>query len=130
MTTTLDDTRYRIRVSVQTEFLPEQSDVQSQRWVYAYHVTIRNEGERSAKLLTRHWIITDGEERIQEVHGEGVIGEQPNIGPGESFEYTSGTVLETSVGSMRGSYQMLAEDGTCFDASIPAFTLAPPHALH
>lgn len=130
MTTTLDDTRYRIRVSVQTEFLPEQSDVQSQRWVYAYHVTIRNEGDLAARLLTRHWIITDGDERTQEVHGEGVVGEQPNIGPGESFEYTSGTVLETSVGSMRGSYQMLAEDGTCFDASIPAFTLAPPHALH
>ena len=130
MNTTLDDTRYRIRVSVQTEFLPEQSDAQSQRWVYAYHVTISNEGDQAARLLTRHWIITDGDERTQEVHGEGVVGEQPNIGPGERFEYTSGTVLETSVGSMRGSYQMLAEDGTCFDATIPPFTLAPPHALH
>ncbi|MCK5873262.1 MAG: Co2+/Mg2+ efflux protein ApaG [Alcanivoracaceae bacterium] len=125
-----DDSRYRIRVAVETEFLPEQSDPESQRWVFAYHVTIRNEGEQSAKLLTRHWIITDGEERIQEVHGEGVIGEQPNLAPGQAFEYTSGCVLETRVGSMYGSYQMLAEDGTCFDADIPAFTLAPPHTLH
>lgn len=130
MDSNLNDSRYRIAVSVQSEFLPEQSDAQAQRWVYAYHVTIRNEGDQAARLLTRHWIITDGDERTQEVHGEGVVGEQPSIGPGESFEYTSGTVLETSVGSMRGSYQMLAEDGTCFDASIPAFTLAPPYALH
>lgn len=130
MDSNLNDSRYRIAVSVQSEFLPEQSDAQAQRWVYAYHVTIRNDGDQAARLLTRHWIITDGDERTQEVHGEGVVGEQPSIGPGESFEYTSGTVLETSVGSMRGSYQMLAEDGTCFDASIPAFTLAPPHALH
>ncbi|MFN3712515.1 MAG: Co2+/Mg2+ efflux protein ApaG [Alcanivoracaceae bacterium] len=125
-----DDPRYHIRVFVESEFLPEQSDPPSRRWVFAYHVTIRNEGQLAAKLLTRHWVITDGEERVQEVHGEGVIGEQPNLAPGQSFEYTSGCVLESRVGSMHGSYQMLAEDGHCFDAGIPAFTLAPPHSLH
>ncbi|MCC1496631.1 Co2+/Mg2+ efflux protein ApaG [Alcanivorax sp. 1008] len=125
-----DDPRYHVRVFVQTEYLPEQSDPEGHRWVFAYHITIRNEGEQAAKLLTRHWVITDGDERVQEVHGEGVIGEQPNLAPGQIFEYTSGCVLETSVGSMHGSYQMLAEDGHCFNADIPAFTLAPPHSLH
>ena len=124
------DPRYQVRVSVESEYLSEQSDARANRWVFAYHVTIRNEGELPAQLLTRHWVITDGEERTQEVHGEGVIGEQPRIAPGQEFRYTSGAVLETRVGSMHGSYQMLAEDGTCFDASIPAFTLAPPQALH
>ena len=125
-----DDPRYHIRVVVETEFLPEQSDPAARRWVFAYHISIHNDGLLGAKLLTRHWIITDGDERIQEVHGEGVIGEQPTLAPGQSFEYTSGCVLETRVGSMHGSYQMLAEDGSCFDAQIPAFTLAPPHSLH
>lgn len=125
-----DDTHYDIRVSVRSEYLPEQSDADSNRWVFAYHVTIRNEGDQPAKLLTRHWVITDAEERTQEVHGEGVIGEQPSISPGEEFRYSSGAVLETSVGTMHGSYQMLAEDGTCFDAEIPPFTLAPPNTIH
>lgn len=124
------DNHYRIHVSVESEFLPEQSDEQNERWVYAYHISIRNDGDMPARLLTRHWIITDGEERTQEVHGEGVVGEQPNIAPGETYEYTSGVVLETAIGSMHGGYQMLAEDGTCFDATIPPFTLAPPLALH
>ncbi len=124
------DPRYQINVRVESEYLSDQSDAEANRWVFAYHVTIRNEGDQPAQLLTRHWVITDGEERTQEVHGEGVIGEQPRIAPGQEFRYTSGAVLETRVGSMHGSYQMLAEDGTCFDASIPAFTLAPPHALH
>lgn len=130
MTTPSETSDHRIQVEVQSEFLADQSDANANRWVFAYHVTIRNQGEQSAQLLTRHWVITDGDERIQEVHGEGVIGEQPRIAPGQAFSYTSGAVLETRVGSMQGSYQMLAEDGTCFDASIPAFTLAPPHALH
>lgn len=125
-----NDTRYNINISVQSEYLPEQSDTDSNRWVFAYHVTIRNEGEQPAKLLTRHWVITDAEERTQEVHGEGVIGEQPRIEPGQEYRYTSGAVLETSVGTMHGSYQMLAEDGTCFDAEIPPFTLAPPNTIH
>ena len=122
--------RHNIQVSVETEFLADQSDVDNQRWVFAYHITIRNEGTVSARLLTRHWVITDGEERVQEVHGEGVIGEQPHIAPGQAFSYTSGAILETEVGSMRGSYQMIAEDGTHFDAKVPMFTLAVPHALH
>jgi len=122
--------RHNIQVSVETEFLADQSDVDNQRWVFAYHITIRNEGTVSARLLTRHWVITDGEERVQEVHGEGVIGEQPHIAPGQAFSYTSGAILETEVGSMRGSYQMIGEDGTHFDAQVPMFTLAVPHALH
>ncbi|MAC13330.1 MAG: Co2+/Mg2+ efflux protein ApaG [Alcanivorax sp.] len=122
--------RHNIQVSVDTEFLADQSDPDSLRWVFAYHITIRNEGTVSARLLTRHWVITDGEERVQEVHGEGVIGEQPHIAPGQAFSYTSGAILETEVGSMRGSYQMIAEDGTHFDAKVPMFTLAVPHALH
>ncbi|ERP91881.1 MAG: Co2+/Mg2+ efflux protein ApaG [Alcanivoracaceae bacterium] len=124
------DPRHQIRVTVETEYLADQSDAASQRWVFAYHITILNEGTVSARLLTRHWVITDGEERVQEVHGEGVIGEQPHLAPGQSFRYTSGAVLETEVGSMRGSYQMIGEDGIHFDADIPAFTLAVPHALH
>ncbi len=122
--------RHNIQVSVDTEFLADQSDPDSLRWVFAYHITIRNEGSVSARLLTRHWVITDGEERVQEVHGEGVIGEQPHIAPGQTFSYTSGAILETEVGSMRGSYQMISEDGTHFDAHVPMFTLAVPHALH
>ena len=122
--------RHNIQVSVETEFLADQSDPDNQRWVFAYHITIRNEGTVSARLLTRHWVITDGEDRVQEVHGEGVIGEQPHIAPGQEFSYTSGAILETEVGSMRGSYQMIGEDGTHFDAEIPMFTLAVPHALH
>lgn len=130
MSTEHEDPRYRISISVESEYLADQSDIESHRWVFAYHVSIHNGGDVSARLLTRHWVITDGEERVQEVHGEGVIGEQPSIAPGQTYEYTSGAVLETSVGSMHGSYQMLAEDGTCFDANIPAFTLAPPNTLH
>lgn len=122
--------RYRIRVAVETEFLAEQSDASARRWVFAYHISIHNEGHTAAKLLTRHWVITDGEERVQEVHGEGVIGEQPLITPGTCFEYSNGVVLDTPVGSMHGSYQMIGEDGTFFDATIPAFSLAPPHTLH
>ncbi|ASK33012.1 Co2+/Mg2+ efflux protein ApaG [Alloalcanivorax mobilis] len=130
MTLAVDNDRYRIQVQVTAEYLPEQSDEGNKRWVFAYHIRILNQGEITARLLTRHWVITDGEERVREVHGEGVIGEQPSIAPGQEFEYSSGAILETEVGSMRGSYQMLAEDGTCFDADIPAFTLAVPRALH
>jgi len=122
--------RHNIQGSVETEFLADQSDPDNQRWVFAYHITIRNAGTVSARLLTRHWVITDGEERVQEVHGEGVIGEQPHIAPGQAFSYTSGAILETEVGTMQGRYQMIAEDGTCFDAEVPAFTLAVPRALH
>lgn len=126
----VDDERYRIRVSVEAEFLPEQSDEERHRWVFAYHIRILNQGVTTARLLTRHWVITDGEQRVREVHGEGVVGEQPSIAPGQEYQYSSGAILETEVGSMQGSYQMLSEDGTCFDATVPAFTLAVPRALH
>ena len=128
--TAVDDSAYRIQVYVETEYLAEQSDEDNQRWVFAYHIRIHNQGKQTARLLTRHWVITDGDERTREVHGEGVLGNQPSIAPGQTFRYSSGTVLETEVGTMHGSFQMLAEDGTCFDADIPAFTLAVPRALH
>ena len=121
---------YDIKVNVKTTYIPEQSDPDTDRYVFAYTITIHNEGSIAAKLLTRHWIINDANGNVQEVHGEGVVGEQPYLSPGESFQYTSGTVIETPVGSMEGSYQMLAEDGTPFDAQIPAFTLSLPNKLH
>ena len=125
-----DNKPYDVKVNVKTTYIPEQSDPDADRYVFAYTITIHNEGTVAAKLLTRHWIINDANGNVQEVHGEGVVGEQPYLRPGESFQYTSGTVIETPVGSMHGSYQMLAEDGTPFDAQIPAFTLSLPHKLH
>ena len=119
-----------IEVDVETSYLEEQSSPDMNRYVFSYTITIRNEGSFPAKLLTRHWIINDANGNVQEVHGEGVVGEQPYLKPGESFQYTSGTVIETPVGSMEGSYQMLSEDGTPFDADIPAFTLSLPNKLH
>jgi ApaG protein len=119
-----------IRVQVATRFLVEQSQPTQNRFVFSYTVTIRNRGAVPAKLLSRHWIITDGNGKIQEVRGDGVVGEQPRVRPGEDYQYTSGAVLETAVGTMRGSYQMLSEDGTRFDASIPEFTLSVPRTLH
>jgi ApaG protein len=98
--------------------------------VFSYTITISNTGKLAAKLLTRHWVITDANGEVQEVHGEGVVGEQPYLRPGESFEYTSGTVMDTPVGSMEGSYQMVTDDGSAFDARIPVFTLSMPNALH
>ena len=119
-----------IRVQVRSEYLPEPSNPSEKRYVFAYHIRISNEGRRSAKLLTRHWIITDAETHVQEVRGDGVIGEQPLLAPGEFFEYTSGTVLETAVGSMHGSYGMIDEAGDRFETPIPAFTLAIPRVLN
>lgn len=119
-----------IQVDVKTTYIEEQSAPDQNRYVFAYTITIRNEGDSTAKLLTRHWIISDANGNVQEVHGEGVVGEQPYIKPGSSFQYTSGTVIETPVGSMRGSYQMLSDEGEAFDAPIPAFTLSPPNTLH
>jgi ApaG protein len=122
--------RYEVSVSSQTQYVPEQSDEQSSRYVFAYTITIRNVGSVPAQLISRHWIITDARSQVQEVRGLGVVGAQPLLKPGESFEYTSGTAIATSVGTMRGSYQMVAEDGTRFDASIPEFTLSVPRVLH
>ncbi|HJU38452.1 MAG TPA: Co2+/Mg2+ efflux protein ApaG [Tahibacter sp.] len=121
---------YDIEVSVATRFLDEQSRPADNRYVFAYTIRIRNLGEVSAQLLSRHWIITDGNGKVQEVTGDGVVGEQPLMRPGEDYEYTSGAVLETSVGTMRGSYRMVAGDGTLFEAAIPQFTLSIPRTLH
>jgi ApaG protein len=122
--------RHRISIDVETTYLDDQSEPGEQRYVFAYTITIRNEGEIPAKLLTRHWIITDANGRVQEVRGDGVVGEQPYLKPGQGFRYSSGAVLETPVGTMQGSYQMIADDGAQFDAPIPAFRLAKPGMLH
>ena len=122
--------QHEIQVEVETAYLEEQSEPAEQRFVFAYTITLRNSGKVPAKLLTRHWIITDANGRIQEVRGEGVVGEQPHLKPGQGFRYSSGAVLETPVGSMQGSYQMLADDGARFDAPIPVFRLAKPGTLH
>jgi ApaG protein len=119
-----------IAVSVHSEFLDEQSKPLDNRYVFAYTVTIHNRGTVPARLLSRHWVITDGNGDVREVRGEGVVGEQPVVSPGQGYEYTSGAVLETAVGTMQGSYQMLAEDGTRFDAAIPSFVLSIPRTLH
>lgn len=122
--------QYDIQVVVVTRFIDDQSAPHENRYVFAYTITIRNTGQVPARLLTRHWIITDGNGKVQEVHGDGVIGEQPWMRPGENFQYTSGAVLETAVGTMQGSYQMLADDGMHFDAPISVFTLSIPRTLH
>jgi ApaG protein len=121
---------HRITVDVDTQYLEDQSEPGERRFVFAYTITIRNRGAVPARLLTRHWIITDANGKVQEVRGEGVVGEQPHLMPGQGFRYTSGAVLETPVGSMHGSYQMLADNGVRFDAEIPAFTLAIPGTIH
>ena len=122
--------KYEIRINAQPQFVAEQSDPAANRYVFAYTIRIENVGTVAAQLISRHWIITDGDSRVQEVRGLGVIGEQPLLQPGESFEYTSGCQLETPVGTMRGSYQMTADDGTQFEAPIPEFTLSIPRVLH
>lgn len=122
--------KYHISVSVNTAYLADQSDPSADRYVFAYTVTIANTGTVAAQLISRHWIITDADNVTQEVRGLGVVGEQPLLRPGESFEYTSGTAMATPVGSMRGSYQMVAEDGNKFDAEIPSFMLSMPRVLH
>ena len=119
-----------IRVSVQTGYLPDQSSPKESRYAFRYTVTIANEGEETARLRSRHWIITDGNAKVEEVKGPGVVGYQPTLKPGEAFEYTSGCVLETPFGVMRGTYQMERPDGRSFDARIADFTLAVPHLLN
>jgi ApaG protein len=121
---------YSVKVAAKCSYLEEQSMPEQSRYVFTYTITIRNVGALPAKLLTRHWIITDSNGKIEEVRGEGVVGEQPYLRPGEGFQYTSGAVIETPVGSMRGSYQMQADDGVDFDAEIPTFTLSVPRTLH
>ncbi len=126
----MEDTRYRIQVSVQVRYLADQSDEADNRHVFAYTITLTNEGEHAVQLLSRHWIIHDANSHVQEVKGKGVVGEQPVIRPGQSFEYTSGTVLATQVGTMSGSYQMQVVDGGEFSVPIPQFVLSVPRVLH
>ena len=122
--------RYEISVSAAVQYLPDQSDEKSGRYVFAYTINIRNTGNATAQLISRHWVITDSQGLVQEVRGLGVVGAQPVLQPGEHHEYTSGTAIATPVGTMRGSYQMVAEDGTRFEAPIPEFTLSVPRVLH
>lgn len=122
--------KYRIEIIPTPQFIPEQSDPDDNRYVFAYTIAIRNVGSVPAQLVSRHWIITDGNNEVQEVRGLGVVGQQPLLRPGESYRYTSGSALTTAIGTMKGSYQMVAEDGTHFDAEIPEFVLAIPRALH
>ena len=126
----MSNTDYQFDIEVATRFLDDQSVPEEGRYVFAYTVHIRNDGKVPARLLGRRWLITDGNGKEQEVVGEGVVGEQPWLRPGEGFEYTSGAVLETDIGTMRGSYDVLADDGTRFAAPIPPFTLAIPRTLH
>ena len=122
--------KYDFSITVRPQFLPEHSNPDEEQFVFAYTVTIRNTGEATAQLVSRHWIITDGNNRIEEVKGDGVVGEQPVLQPGEAYEYTSGCPLPTPFGSMKGSYLFVAEDGTRFEAAIPEFVLSTPRTLH
>ena len=124
------DKKHDISVTSRTAFIPDRSDLESGRYVFAYTITITNTGSVPAQLVSRHWIITDSNNQVQEVRGLGVVGEQPTLRPNESFQYTSGTAIATPVGTMRGSYQMVAQDGVQFDAPIPEFTLSMPRVLH
>ncbi len=125
-----DDMPYTFDIRVQTRFVPQQSRPADNRFVFAYTITLRNTGTVPAQLLSRHWIITDANGKVEEVRGDGVVGEQPWLRPGDDYEYTSGAVLETAVGTMQGRYRMLADDGTRFDALIEPFTLVIPRTLH
>ena len=122
--------QYYIRVEVKTTYVQEQSEPENNRYVFAYTITITNSGQVPAQLLSRHWVITDANNKVQEVRGEGVVGEQPYLTPGDSFRYTSAAMLETPVGCMQGNYQMIADDGVEFDVEIPVFNLSTPHTIH
>ncbi|MEC5397720.1 Co2+/Mg2+ efflux protein ApaG [Uliginosibacterium sp. H1] len=126
----LVSSHYKIEVEAKAQFIEEQSDADAGRYVFSYHIRIRNGGDVAAQLISRHWIITDADGEVQEVQGMGVIGEQPTLQPGESFEYSSGCSLGTPFGTMRGTYQMQAADGHRFDAEIPLFSLLGPRVLH
>ena len=119
-----------IEVNVKTHYLAEQSAPEQERFVFSYNVTLYNAGNVAAKLMTRHWIITDANGKVQEVSGDGVVGEQPHLEPGERFRYSSGAVLETPVGAMQGLYRMETDSGASFDAPIEPFTLAVPGLVH
>ncbi len=126
----VDPLQNNIKVDVETRYIEEQSNPEQNYFVFAYTITIQNQGRQTAQLLTRHWVITDSNHKVQEVRGDGVVGEQPVLKPGEQFVYTSGTMLETSVGTMKGSYQMESADGSKFDATVEEFVLSTPRILH
>jgi ApaG protein len=126
----MEEKTFDIRIQVVTDYIDDQSEPDSDRYVFAYTITIANNGELPARLISRHWIITDANGKIQEVTGDGVVGEQPHLNPGEEFRYSSGAVLETPVGAMQGLYRMEADNGVNFDAPIAPFTLAVPGVLH
>jgi ApaG protein len=119
-----------VRVEVESQYAPERSQPFQNHWFFHYTVRISNEGDETVQLLSRHWIITDGNGHVEEVRGAGVVGEQPVLSPGESFEYTSGCQLKTSTGTMRGTYQMVTEEGSHFDIEIAPFALAEPYTVH
>jgi ApaG protein len=125
-----DETTRGVRIAVQSRYVPEQSAPDREHWLFAYTVRISNEGDTTVQLVSRHWIITDAEGHVEEVRGPGVVGEQPILAPGESFEYTSACPLGTPFGTMHGTYRMVTMDGERFDAAIAPFTLAEPHTLH
>lgn len=126
----MENKSYEIKIDVATNYIVDQSEPDVGRYVFAYTITIENLGDLPARLLSRHWVITDANGKVQEVKGDGVVGEQPHLNPGEIFRYSSGAVLETPVGAMQGSYRMKADNGTHFEAPIPPFTLAVPGVLH
>ena len=121
---------YEIDIEVETSYMAEHSEPDEDRYVFAYTITLVNKGSISATLLSRRWVITDSENHTEEVEGDGVVGEQPTLQPGEGFRYTSGTVIETPVGTMHGIYRMVAEDGQTFDTNIPEFVLSAPRVFH
>ncbi|WP_110971535.1 Co2+/Mg2+ efflux protein ApaG [Pseudomonas huaxiensis] len=126
----MSEPRYQVDVSVVTRFLPEQSNLENEQFAFAYTITVSNNGAVAAKLISRHWVITHGSGKVEEIRGDGVVGQQPLIAPGQSHTYSSGAVLSAKVGTMQGSYQMFAEDGVRFEAVIAPFRLAVPGALH
>ena len=126
----MDEKTFDIRIQVVTDYVDEQSEPEADRYVFSYTITIANIGEQPARLISRHWVITDANGKVQEVTGDGVVGEQPHLNPGEEFRYSSGAVLETPVGAMQGLYRMEADNGVNFDAPIAPFTLAVPGVLH
>jgi len=126
----MDEKQSGIRIKVATSYIDDQSEPDADRYVFAYTITISNDGETAAQLLSRHWVITDANGKVQEVNGDGVVGEQPHLNPGERFRYSSGAVIETPVGAMQGLYRMVSDDGASFDAPIAPFTLAVPGLLH
>ena len=125
-----NEQKYKVTVSAESFFIPEQSNPDQSRYLFAYRIQIQNTGNIRAQLLSRHWIITDANDKVDQVRGEGVVGEFPNLHPGESFEYTSAASIGTPVGLMEGSYKMRASDGIEFDAQVPQFTLSVPRVLH